>query len=449
MNQDTGYSFSGTAHPLCPPLWRDCTDGNISLYVQDGGNTATVQWMGGFRRATSVVHERAIIPFLAMEGTAAGKPANPSPTNICCYGGSYEVGKPCYYRHEGFGTVSLQGKEIVNGGNDLPYCVKQPIYILNGTEQIDNDQEWHAAFLARATTQALFQKLLLGEGPDSGHVDHWGLIPILEGKTQQNCPWAKAHILDWGGNSASLSEPADNITLNGDALGTEWTSNISATIFGLIQAIQLAVESNSQELGGTLLNGEIGIIGDPSAFDCFLRSAACNAWCPGCVEINNDMARQYYFSSRGGGVGHGELLYGNIAIPLIPWRAINPATGRSVWQNADGTYNFALITKSVSGRPIFYPEYNPLDNGTAPTMGNGQMQMLTEGTDASLCKKPGMRSDWRWVYEGLCYQTLIKNVKCSTIKICSPEIDSNSIINMCGVKPCKCGACAEVVVEAR
>ena len=417
------------ANECCPPLF-DPNCGDQSIYTFYGAGNAFMRWLG-VQRARSIVEIHKYLPYIAPDGTGAGTPSSGVPAALCDFGEGVEMGEPCEIRQSCFGVIKRKSPKIIDGGMSLPYCESDPRFTIDGTE-ISNEYEWLEAQVTDVTMNDVVSQLMVGAGPQavSGVMSHWGLLPLMGFNNGNNanpdfvyeCDYIRPSVLDWAGNMACNIEEQAGITLNGQAV----TGEFARSIYRALQSLMMQkMKDFSRIFGGNVSFGDVAIIAPMELFECLIRCAVCDLMCDSCsTVIDNEAARGFYQELLIGGVGFGEIRFGNFRVPLIPYEGIDWATGRNHLKNADGTYNMLVLWRGNGSRRFLQPQYNPLDDSRNPrsvSRDNGQFQLKLLDT-ADDCECLQLRTEWRWLNRAPFLNCLITNIACDSLVNCDVNI---------------------------
>lgn len=411
-------SIIGTGSCL-RPLWKDgCDDGSILEYVGENGNLAMLRWIG-LERANAQNESVKILTYRGYDPTKSLVP-----DDVCCPGSKVITGGICTINYSCFGIVRLEAPPAKNGGTGLPNCVQDPRYTIGG-EQITNDAEWNESVLSMGIARGINYQFGKGAGPVgvSGKPDHWGWISLLDGTADEagywdGCPDFKPHILDWNNKPTCDAKAQDGILWDGDPLAEKYTTNLYKALMGIYKKLRTVFNRMPDLNNGGINYGDIAIVGDPDAFECLMECAVCYTQCNSDItRIDSLEARNFMNELSQGGEGWGEIRFGNVRIPLIPYNPICNDTGLPALQNTDGTYNFAMIWRGSGANRPFVLQYNPLDDARfGATREDGLI--LLDSYKKQHCYVDSATAEWRIKLRNPCLQTWIKNVQCDTIEAC-------------------------------
>jgi len=424
--------YGGPAVSCCPPLFDlSCNDGSIGIFHTGGELEMAMRWFG-LRAARSV---RETVNFLQYMGGLRRTPGDTTmpgtPANICEPGDCATFGTPCTDVKECFGLLKICGDPVVDGGNSLPYCERDPRVTIGG-ESIANDEAWHEMNVTEATWNTFVYNLLWSyrlpsaSGPiPANPFGHYGLWSLLHGFGDARdyvypCPELAPKILDWAGNPACSPTPQAGITLNGQALADEYTTNIYDTLRSIFRALQRQISRTRGLMSGAFQYGDWAILGPQEAFDCLIECAVCFTECNNdFMQMDSERAAIRLQELREAGEGFGELRFDRFRVPLIPFDpTLITDDGTTVAElpglrNADGTYNLLFLYRGSGNNRVLQPEFNPLSDGTWPTRDNGMVQLYMDTQD--VCRKMGARLEWRWHKVGMSFSFIIKNIECAQI----------------------------------
>ena len=421
------YGNSSTS--CCQPLFNNqCLDGSLGLFFAGGESSLAMQWFG-FRRATARRTEVAFLQYIGGVKQAVGATNMPGvPSNICAPGETTSFGEPCTITQDCFGLLKLCSDPMIDGGNQLPYCERYPTFSVDGM-QIDNDEMWHEAVLTEAWMATLSYNLLWGvKDATTNKMGHYGLWSLLGGYGDARdyvyqCPEMKPHILDWAGNPVCAPTAQTGITLDGQALGAEFTLNLYSTIRDYFRGMMRRLARTRGIASGNFNYGDWAILGPAEVFDCLIECATCFTECSGNMAwMDSERAAAKLQELRGAGEGYGALDIDGYMIPLIPYDPIivdqigaAAPTFQGSLKNADGTYNIMLLYRGSGSQRVLQPEYNPLDDSKLyDTRDNGMVQLILISDD--VCTKECFRHEWRWGLNRASFlNLLIKNVQCTTL----------------------------------
>lgn len=417
--------YGGATVACCPPLFNQCVDGTIGLFHTGGESALALSWFG-VRRATA---RRTEYAYLSYMGAIKVDPADLSlpgvPANICDPGDRASFGKACTDVQDCFGMLKLCSDPMTNGGNSLPYCETYPRFFING-EQIDDDVQWHEANATEALLHDMAYSLIWGvKDTTNNALGHYGLWSLLGGYGDArdyvySCPELKPHVLDWGGNPACSAVPQTGITLDGQALAPEFTTNLYSLLRDYLRGQRRRMR-RTQGISATNWGyGDWAILGPEEIFDCLISCATCFTECNNNYQfMDTERAAIRLQELRNGGEGFGYLGFDGFDVPMLPFDPTllvddgTTVTPEGSLKNADGTYNFMFLFRGVGNQRVLQPEYNPLDDGTWDTRDNGMIQLYRRQSD--LCEELCARHEWRWFKRGMMFQLLVKNVDCSVL----------------------------------
>lgn len=427
-DQATAVQLYGPNISCCPPLFDlGCSDGSIGVFHTGGEYELAMRWFG-LRRARAVREE---IQYLQFMGGIRRDPAslrNPGvPADICDAGNCATFGAPCVDNKSCFGMLKACGDPVIDGGNSLPYCVNDPRVNIAG-ENIESDEQWHEMNTTEALWNMFVYNLLWGvRDTTDNKLGHYGLWSLLQGYGDARdytypCTEVEPNELDWGGNAACSATALTGITLNGQAIGAAFTTNVYSTLRSMFRAFRRQAARTRGITGRGLEFGDWVIMGPEEVFDCLIDCQVCYIECGNDItRMDSERAAIRLQELRDSGIGFGSMTFDGITVPFIPFDPtlieVDPATGDASqlpgMRNADGTYNLMFLYRGAGNQRVLQPEYNPLDDGTYPTRDGGMIQMYMDHED--ICKRLGTRLEWRWHKAGMMFQTLIKNIACEQL----------------------------------
>lgn len=428
FDQDNNVALYGPNISCCPPLFDlSCNDGSIGVFHTGGEYELALRWFG-LRRARAVRETINFLTFMGGIRRDPGSASNPGvPADICDAGNCATFGAICQDEKTCFGMLKSCGDPVVNGGNSLPYCINDPRVTIDG-ETIENDEQWHEMNTTEALWNMFVYNLLWGvRDTGANRLGHYGLWSLMQGygdarDYQYPCPEVAPNVLDWAGNDVCSATPQAGITLNGQAIGDQFTTNLYSTLRSMFRAFRRQAARTRGITGRGLEFGDWAILGPEQVFDCLIDCQVCFIECGNDItRMDSERAAMRLQELRESGLGFGSMTFDGITVPFIPFDPtlieIDPATQAAAetlgMRNADGTYNLMFLYRGAGNQRVLQPEYNPLDDGTHPTRDDGMVQMYLEVDD--VCQKLGTRMEWRWHKSGMMFQTLIKNVACEQL----------------------------------
>jgi hypothetical protein len=419
--------YGGPAIGCCPPLFDlNCSDGSVGIFHTGGEFELALRWFG-FKRATARREEINYLQYMGSIKRAAGDTSLPGvPATICEPGDRAGFGKPCTDVKDCFGMIKICGDPIVDGGNDLPYCQRDPRVTIDG-ETIVDDEMWHEANVSEAMLNSMAYNLLWGyKDAAANKMSHYGLWSLLGGYGDArdytySCPELKAKVLDWAGNEACSPTAMTGITLNGQALTDDYRVNIYKTLRDIFFELRRQMRRTRGLSATNFQYGDWAILGPEEIFHCLIECAVCFTECNNqCNQMDSERAAVRMQELREAGEGFGALDFFGFKVPLIPFDpsileqdSTGAVTASGSLKNADGSYNLMFLFRGVGNRRVLQPEFNPLDDGEAETRDSGSIQMYMDRQD--ICKTLCMRHEWRWDKRGVMFSVLIKNLKCATL----------------------------------
>lgn len=419
--------YGGATTACCPPLFGQCVDGSIGLFHTGGESELALSWFGR-RRAEARRTEYAYLQYMGSVRQANGASNLPGvPAAICDPGETTSFGSPCTDIQDCFGLLKLCSDPMVNGGNSLPYCATYPRFMIDGT-QITDDEMWHEANASEALLNDMAYNLIWGvKDSTTNKMGHYGLWSLLGGYGDARdytytCDTLAPHILDWGGNPVAASDAQTGITLDGQALGAEFTKNLYATLRSYLRGMRRRMRRTQGISNTNWAYGDWALLGPEEPFECFIEAAACYTECNNnALFMDTERAALKLQELRTAGEGFGALDFDGFEVPMLPFDPTllvenltsHVVTPTGSLKNDDGTYNFMLLFRGAGGQRVLQPEYNPLDDGTWDTRDNGMIQEYRVSDD--ICDKLCVRHEWRWFKRGMPFQLLVKNVSCDTL----------------------------------
>lgn len=427
LSGDTYYLYQYDIFPMC-------TDDDITRLYVDTSNMFLLNWLG-MRRAEAYRYERAFLSYVGVEGTTLGDPIDGLPTSLCETGDGYEWAT-CDFTLEGFGRLIASGPVRSNGGNEIPYCRRQPRWRIDGT-LIEDQDEWDLAMLMGVTTTNLAKRVIVGNKTTPFDAD--GLDRLIKtGYTNRDglaCPLMDSTIIDWGGGpmcGGTLGDPlADPVIPSDFAADTPDVNGIvldpanNAAFLNLYFVLREVYYRNLEriELAPTLgapSEGDLAIFMPRHAIRCLVDCAVCWLECDGdFVRMDSDRAIQRRNQLMRGFEGRPMIEFDGFRVPILP---LNPMTGGATGEapsglldNADGTVNIYMLWRAVGGRTVMTLEYNSLADAKGwGYVWNENAQILTWQNVDNLCIQTHMATTWRMYLDAPWLQTRIENVACTS-----------------------------------
>jgi len=418
---DDHVDVMGGGWGCCPPLFEKCADSNVmQLYHGLDAVEPALRWFGG-RAARTHKNKRAYLTYTGPAGAAAGAPTDGLPLNICGPGLGVEMGKPCYMEECGFGEIRRTGDPIKNGGTSTPYCDEREAWTVEG-QVITNDEDWWLKVLGEQVLDDLACRYLIGDSTNTysnGTVsnDSAGLFELFA--QTYACEQLTPNVIDWGSNPLCSGSQMGNIVVNGTAVTQpRYLFNVYQMLRAILMANQRQLRM-TRLLGGRQMQfGDVAILGPDYGAECLVECAVCFTQCGNDItRMDSEAALMKYDEWFSGGMGYGEIPFGNLRVPYIPYNPIDwNDTTKGKMENGDGTVKYMLLWRGLggnNGRRFLIPEYNDLSDGSYETSNDGQFQVWEKKED--VCFTTNMRTEWRWWNEAPYLQTIIDNVACESL----------------------------------
>ena len=416
------YSDFGNIFDLCAP-------GDIAPLFYEG-NEPLLDWMG-VRPAENIVEKRDFIAYSAPRGYTTGDYARGLPTSLCTPGSGYEW-VHCDFTLDGFGHVLHSAPVRKVGGNEIPLCIRQPRYNING-QRIGNQDDWDMYHLLNTTMRDLAAGVLVGNRTSAPIWDANGLNQLVvtgyENSDGTTCPLMDSTVIDWNtlnvcGNELPTGEdPVPSVN------GVDFAFT-DPKFYNLYYVLRAVFHRNNERLRLAGLPrpryGDIVIAAPYGMHQCLVDCAVCWIECAGdYTRMTSEAAaarRQDFMSGRGGFM---EIDFDGFRVPIVPFNplgtgdATDPVTGGM--NNADGSSNMFMLYRGAGNRRVLYVEYNDLSDGATGMMdsdsymaqGNGQF-LFTKSHEL-YCQQMHIRTEWRLYSDAPWLQTKIENVNCESL----------------------------------
>lgn len=347
----------------CPRFLDNCGLGqeSIGMFLENPSLEVLLDWIQpkpfpiGDNGRSVISIKRDTMGGFAIQGTAAGNPADPTNVPFCEPGPSAERYKGQTIEFNKLTQIDVSTLLLKNGG-EIDLCNHRPRYFIdrNGNRiPIDDPATYERAVLSELMFQEMMKYAIIGKS-SNGDTQSDGLLQILSGQATAYQNTAKPFQLDWGGNPPISPDglPMAGITLNGVPLAEKYRINLFNALNYLVQTI--SAQSSYITTGRPLSSGDVALWTPHAVRSELTHAAACHKLCKGDIRLVETVNGQVSTRSdiyMTGGLGYGHInLYG-IDVPFIPYDPIlrpHPVDGsfmETALTNGDGTYNAALLTK--------------------------------------------------------------------------------------------------------
>lgn len=410
-------------------IFELCGDGDITTLFYEG-NEPLLDWLGT-RPAEAIVETRDFIGYSAPAGYTTGEYARGLPTSLCTAGAGYEW-THCDFTLNGFGHVLRSAPVRKVGGNQIPLCVRQPRFSIDG-RQINNQDDWDMAHLLNAAMRDLSAGILVGNRTTDAVWDADGIGQLIKtGYTNSDgtaCPLMDSTIIDWAGLSVCGNDvpAAEEAT---PSVGGEEFAFTNPKFYNLYYVLRAVYHRNRERLRlagmPRLAYGDVVIVAPASLHMCLVECAVCWIECAGdYTRLDSEAANARRADFLRGDGTYMEIEFDGFRVPIIPFNPLGTGVADAAvsggLNNADGTADMFMLFRGAGNRRFMYMQYNDLRdaerselNGNAYRAEGNGMFLFTKSTDL-YCQQMHVRTEWRLFLSAPWAQTKIENVNCESL----------------------------------